>query len=90
MGGKQEIGSKNRIGATLTVNDVYSLGTMVDDLTCSKALASTKVKHGDAGAVPQCRIVELVLEDAKIHGSVILSIANSLCVMLVFAIPSFE
>lgn len=35
----------------LRVNNVHSPGAMVNNPTYSKALTSTKVKHGDSGAV---------------------------------------
>lgn len=37
--------------AVLTVNNVHSPGTMVNHLACSKALPSTKIEHGESGAI---------------------------------------
>jgi hypothetical protein len=59
---------------------------MIDDLARSKALATTEVKHGYAGAVAQRSGMKLMLESSEGYVDV-LPVPVGLVGMLFFAIP---
>lgn len=71
--------------ALLTIDNINGCSAVVDHLAGSKALATTEVKHSDAGAVSQRGGMELMLESGK--GRIDVSpIPVRLVGMLLFAI----